>query len=35
MAGDSNCEGNVKARQDAEESKLLKAFSMELKGITG
>jgi hypothetical protein len=32
---DPNCEGSVKARQDAEDLKLLKAFAMELKGITG
>jgi hypothetical protein len=32
---DPNCEGSVKARQDAEDLKLLKAFAIELKGITG
>jgi hypothetical protein len=32
---DPNCEGSVKARQDAEDLKLLKAFAVELKGITG
>jgi hypothetical protein len=32
---DPNCEGSVKARQQAEDLKLLKAFAMELKGIVG
>lgn len=32
---DPNCEGSVKARQAAEDLKLLKAFAMELKGTTG
>jgi hypothetical protein len=31
---DPNCEG-MKARQDAEDLKLLKSFAMELKGRTG
>jgi hypothetical protein len=31
---DPNCEGSVKARQAAEELAMLKAFEMELKGIT-
>ena len=32
---DENCEGSVKARQDTEDLKLLKAFAVSLKGITG
>ena len=32
---DPNCEGSVKARQNDQDLKLLKAFAMELKAITG
>jgi hypothetical protein len=32
---DPNCEGSVKARRAAKELAMLKAFAMELKGVTG